>query len=137
MDIAARNSGDSRGGNIAFPVCQPDNQCTYEEINKKSRFFGTFCLFLFHENHFTAGNKKFHHHKVFARLLLKFRSSLFKGLRVQMAEPLSCSAEREISCRRFLFDSFFFCACICKRKSGTGFSFLLWLLTGFGVLLFI
>ena len=28
------------------------------------------------------------------------------------------SAEREIFFRRFLFYSFFFCACICKRKSG-------------------
>ena len=47
MDIAARNSGNSRGGNIAFPVCQPDNQCTYEEITKSPDFSGLFVYFFF------------------------------------------------------------------------------------------
>ena len=38
------------------------------------------------------------------------------------------SAEREISFRRFLFGSFFFCAFFVKRKSGMDFDFLLCLL---------
>ena len=63
------------------------------------------------------------HIKVFARLFpLKFRSSLFNGLRVQRAEPLSRSAEREIFFRRFLFNCFLiafsFAAAMAKEKAG-------------------
>ena len=59
-----------------------------------------------------TNNKTFtKHNKVFARLFSK-------GGAVKNAEFLSRSAEREISARRFLFYSIFFCACICKRKSG-------------------
>ena len=60
------------------------------------------------------------HIKVFARLFpLKFRSSLFKGLRVQRAEPLSRSAEREI----FFYGVFFliafsFAPAYAKEKAG-------------------
>ena len=39
--------------------------------------------------------------------LIKFRSSLFKGLRDQRAEPLSISAEIEISLRPFFWLLFF------------------------------
>ena len=57
---------------------------------------------------FTCNIKVFSRHiKVFACLFpLKFRSSLWGGLRVQRAEPLSRSAEREI----FFYGVFFLIA---------------------------
>ena len=47
-----------------------------------------------------------------------FRAPFSKGADIKSAELLSRSAEREISHRRFLFDSFFFCGGDGKRKSG-------------------
>ena len=63
--------------------------------------------------------------KVFARLLGKAAPSKARSL---------CRAPQSAKSlpRRFLFDSFFFCACICKRKSEWGFNLLLWLFMKFG-----
>ena len=56
-------------------------------------------------------NKISTNNKVFARLLGKAAPSRTRS---------SCRAPQSAKSlpRRFLFDSFFFCACICKRKSG-------------------
>ena len=55
--------------------------------------------------------------------VLKFRSSLFKGLRFPKAEPWSLSAESETPLYgAFFLLSFFFCACYGQKKKRRSYS---------------
>ena len=100
-------------------------------VRRRNGYSTTLRIFIY-SGMLKSADRKFCSKLKFSPTTESFRAPFSKGAEVKGAPPLSRSAEREISYRRFLFCSFFFCACMCKRKSGWRICFFFCLLTILG-----